>query len=187
MKQSDDDLFPSNGALLKLAKPVVKLKKNQQFYPQCFSHKLTLAPIKMILTNFEIEDMIGIRYSGQYFDLHNDFAFNGFKYSVAGLALELEWAIIDNEADGIVQNQIHGLILLFSNVNYLRIQERDFEMPVSEDKCLSVIGYLPQEMRDVMDSFGDKPDYEDDDMIMMFQGGQTFKINATQVELIPKK
>ena len=58
-------------------------------------------------------------------------------------------------------------------------------MPLSEDKCLDVVGFLTQEDRDDMDSFSDKRFFENDDMIMMFRGGQTFKINADTVELIP--
>ena len=78
-----------------------------------------------------------------------------------------------------------NLKLLFNRVNFLKIKERDNEMPLSEDKCLEVIGFLPQDCRDDMESFSEKRDLENDDMIIMFRGGQTFKINAEMVELMP--
>ena len=72
-------------------------------------------------------------------------------------------------------------------VNFLKITERDDEMPLSEDKCLDAVGFLTQEDREDMDSFSEKQTFENDDIIIMFRGGQTFKINADKVELIPKE
>ena len=141
----------------------------------------------MILTNFEIEDMSGFRYAGQYYDLHNDYDFQGFKYLVSTQILEMEWLKFDRKNQGFTLNKLPSIQLLFTTVNFLKISERDNEMPLSEDRCLDVVGFLTQEDRDDMDSFSEKQTFENDDMILMFRGGQTFKINAYKVELIPKE
>jgi hypothetical protein len=136
----------------------------------------------MKLSNFEIEDTVTLRYAGKYMDLHNDYDFHEFNYSISSQVLEMQWQKFDDEES--ISNSVDKIKLYFSGVNFLKIQERDREMPVSEDKCVDVIGFLPQEMREVMDSFGVKPDYENDDMIIIFRGGQTFKINAEEVKLV---
>lgn len=141
----------------------------------------------MILTNFEIEDMIGLRYAGQYYDLHNDYDFEGFKYLVSSQILEMEWVKFNRKDDQFGSNKLPGFKLTFSAVNFLKITGRDNEMPLSEDKCLDVVGFLTQEDRDDMDSFSEEQFFENDDVIMMFRGGQTFKINADKVEFIPKE
>jgi hypothetical protein len=138
----------------------------------------------MKLSNFEIEDRIALRYLGQYFDLHNDFDFYEFKYSVSSQVLELQWNTFEEINNGFSVNNFTKLKLLFSTVNYLKIQERDSGMPITEDKCVNVIGFSPQEMREDMNSFGVKPNFDNDDMIINFRGGQTFKINADMVELV---
>ncbi|GAA4296174.1 hypothetical protein [Nibribacter koreensis] len=136
----------------------------------------------MKLSNFEIEDSIALRYANQYLDLHNDYDFTDFKYSVSSQIFEMSWTPIQSIST--VTNPVTGLKLRFEEVDFLKIQERDNEMPYSEDTCIDIIGFLPQEMREVMDSFGAKPDYENDDMVFHFRGGQTIKIYAESVELI---
>lgn len=136
----------------------------------------------MKLTNFDLEETIALRHAGQYFDLHNDFDFSEFKYSVSSQHFEMQWH--KSSAEECVSDNVDKIKLYFSRVNFLKIKERDREMPDSEDKCVDVIGFLPQDMRDYMDSFGIKPDYDNDDMIIIFRGGQTFKINAEEVSLI---
>jgi hypothetical protein len=138
----------------------------------------------MTLSNFEIEDGIVLRYAGQYLDLHNNYNFHEFKFSVSSQSLKLQRNKFEELVEELSVNHFTKLKLLFSAVNFLKIKERDTEMPVSEDKCVDVIGFLPQEMREDMDSFGVKPDYDNDDMIIIFRGGQTFKINADMVELV---
>ncbi|PVY41915.1 hypothetical protein [Pontibacter virosus] len=136
----------------------------------------------MKLTNFEIEDTVTLHYTGLYLDLHNDYDFHEFKYSLSSQVFEIQWDKLETEET--TSNNIDKFKLRFSAVSFLKIQERDAEVPVSEDKCLDVLGWLPQNMRQVMDSFGLKPDYKNDDMILIFRGGQTIKINAEQVDLI---
>ncbi|MCP2045922.1 hypothetical protein [Pontibacter sp. HSC-36F09] len=136
----------------------------------------------MKLTNFELEDTVTLRYAGKYVDLHNDYDFCGFKYSVSSQVLEMQWHKFADEES--IPNNVEKIKLYFSGVNFLKVQERDREMPVSEDKCIDVIGFLPQEMREDMESFGVKPDYDNDDMIIIFRGGQTVKINAEEVKLV---
>lgn len=143
----------------------------------------------MVITNFKIEDTIGLVYAGHYHDLHNDYNFEGFKYSVSSTVpvLEMKWIKFSRKDDEFALNKLSGFKLVFNAVSLLMVAGRDDEMEFSEDKCIDVIGFLTQEDRHDMNSFSEKQIFENDDMVMIFRGGQTFKINADKVELIPKE
>jgi hypothetical protein len=137
----------------------------------------------MRLTNFQIvDDSIALNYKGQYLDLHNCFDFRSFHYDVTTSQLELIWTRSHEEW---ANESIPAFKLVFHEVGYLRIRERDGSMPATEDSCLYLIGFLQQELRDEFDSYTEfKNVTESDDLNISFQGGQAFKINCSYADFV---
>lgn len=75
-------------------------------------------------------------------------------------------------------------ILVFEEVSFFAVRERDKNLPFTEDTCTEFIGFLPQDMRNDFDSFLDKNISDDNDMIICFQSGQALKINCKLIEFI---
>ncbi|MDO6390937.1 hypothetical protein Q4E40_12420 [Pontibacter sp. BT731] len=93
----------------------------------------------MKLANFELEDTVTLCYAGKYVDLHNDYNFYEFKYSISSQVLEMQWHKLDCKES--ISNNVDKIKLYFSGINFLKIQERDREMPVSEDNVLMLLGF----------------------------------------------
>ena len=135
----------------------------------------------MKLINFDIEnDNIAIRYNGQYLDLHNCYEFRAFQFDNISRTFSLTWTRSLEEWSN---EERCGFRLLFKQVTYLKVRERDGDLPYTEDACLNFIGFAGQDMRSDFDSF--KPNefmFDIDDININFEGGQAIKINSEVVE-----
>lgn len=138
----------------------------------------------MELLNFELYgDGISLEWQGSNFDLHNNFNFEGFNYNLPLRQLKLVWrrstgAWAKNAA-------LLGLTLVFQNVSFLKVKERDGEYPFTEDDCLCNISHHPTEMRDEFDSVMLGKSSPGDDLTLSFQSEWGIKINSETVEFIP--
>jgi hypothetical protein len=85
--------------------------------------------------NFQVESSIYLQQGGRHFDLHGDYAFVAFSYSVAERVAELSWRL--EAGDRIPPDMPAGLVLSCRGVTHLSATGRDPEMPFTEDDCLS--------------------------------------------------
>ncbi len=76
-------------------------------------------------------------------DLHNDYDFVGFKYSVAGRRVTLSWRKAVRER--IPATLPAELELLFEDVSRFQVIPRDPDMPFTEDNCLACAGWWTDE------------------------------------------
>ncbi len=131
----------------------------------------------MRLTNFHIDnDSIALNYNDKYLDLHNNFDFRSFNYDVTSRQLELIWTRSHEDWSN---ESICAFKLVFRDIQFLKIRERDISLPATEDSFLSLIGFLPQNLRDDFDSFIELKNVTDaDDLNISFQSEQAFKINS---------
>lgn len=137
----------------------------------------------MKLENFQLDDDgISLNWQGQNLDLHNCFNFQHLHYNIQLRQVELLWL---RSAEEWAKNTVlPGLKLLFKDVLFFRVKERDIEFPFTEDDCLMGLSFHPVELRDDFDSIsiGYSPT---DDLTFFFQSEWGFKINAATVELHP--
>jgi hypothetical protein len=89
--------------------------------------------------NFQIESSIYLQQGGLDFDLHNDYDFSGFSYSVAEQVVELSW--IRSPGDWVRRDLPSRLLLSCCGVTHLSAIGRDAEMPFTEDDCLSQLSF----------------------------------------------
>src|SRR5574337_1015696 len=129
--------------------------------------------------NFRITDNYAVNYEGKHIDLHNNFDFTGFEYSIATMTLVLSW--VKSSGDWVAQNELRHLRFVHRNVSYLTILPRDPETPLSEDFCLSDVTFFPSSMRDDNESIlsQDLP-IEEDDVLYIFQSGQTSRVHCEE-------
>jgi hypothetical protein len=89
--------------------------------------------------NFRVESSIYLQQEGRDFDLHNDYDFTGFSYSIAERVVELSW--IRSPRDWVRRDMPARLILSCRGVAHLSATGRDLEMPFTEDDCLSQLSF----------------------------------------------
>jgi len=137
----------------------------------------------MKLTNFKIDaDQIALTYNGQYLDVHNNYEFRGFNFDILSKQLHLTWT---RSHEKWANEKLCGFILVFKNVSFLKVRERDVELSFNEDTCMSFIGFLPQDMREHFDSYTEPKNVTNDyDINVNFQSDQAFKINCELVDFI---
>ena len=82
----------------------------------------------MHLEAFKFKEHV-LEAQGEAFDLHNDFDFTGFDYTVADRRLLLRW------------HGVRDIVITFERVSHLSIEPRDSDIPFTEDDCLSFIAY----------------------------------------------
>ena len=85
--------------------------------------------------NFQVESRIYLQQDGRDFDLHGDYAFVAFSYSVAERVAELLWRL--DTGDRVPADMPARLVLSCRGVTHLSASGRDPEMPFTEDDCLS--------------------------------------------------
>jgi hypothetical protein len=136
----------------------------------------------MTLKNFEIEDdTVGLTFEGMYLDLHNCYDIEGFQYSNAEQVFQLKF----RKGKYGTHESPESFELLFKNVSFLKIGERDAEMGASDDTCLEFIGFLPSESREIMDGYlTNMPKAPTDDLIINTYTGQAIKIQSASAEFI---
>jgi hypothetical protein len=94
-------------------------------------------------SDFEMVDGIYIVQGSYQLDLHNNFAFLEVQYSVADRSASLHWR--RRPDDWVPANTPEMLSITFAEVKEFRFMGRDPEMPLTEDDCLSTLGYLTDE------------------------------------------
>jgi len=137
----------------------------------------------MKLTNFHIDnDSIALNYNDKYLDLHNNFEFRSFNYDVTSRQLELIWTRSQEDWSNEI---ICAFKLVLRDINFLKIRERDSSLPATEDSCLSLIGFLSNDLRDDFDSFAEVKNATDsDDLNIAFQSNQAFKISCNYADFV---
>jgi hypothetical protein len=89
--------------------------------------------------NFQVEGSIYLQQGGRDFDLHNDYDFVAFSYSVAERAVELSW--LRSTGDWVRRDLPARLVLSCRDVTHLSATGRDPEMPFTEDDCLHELSF----------------------------------------------
>lgn len=137
----------------------------------------------MKLTNFSLDkDSIGIHYKGKYLDLYNNFDFQGFQHDTASRHLELTWT---RSYEDWANENIPAFKLVFRDLSFFKIRERDTSLSASEGICLSLIGFLPNYMRDDFDSYVDTEHIsESDNLNIVFQSDLALKINCKSADFV---
>ncbi|MBC6609380.1 hypothetical protein H8B15_00485 [Hymenobacter sp. BT507] len=137
----------------------------------------------MKLLNFTINSLITLKWSdGGYADLHNDFVFNQLIYEPQIASVTLHWTKSTEEWAKRVQ--IASLKIVFTNVNFLCVKERDASYPLSDDECLSEIGWSLPDEKDNFDNFYLDQDAQFTyDLIICFQSEWAVKLNADTAQL----
>ena len=93
--------------------------------------------------NFEIVDGIYLVQKGYELDLHNNFDFKGFGYSIEKRSLVLNWA--RSKGEWVSSGTPSSLVIEFQGVSEFRFLPRDSRTPFSEDDCLNSFGYWVDE------------------------------------------
>jgi hypothetical protein len=94
-------------------------------------------------SDFEVVDGIYIVKGNYQLDLHNNFAFVEVRYSVAHCKASLHWS--RRPDNWVPPNTPAMLSITFEGVKEFRFLRRDPAMPLTEDDCVSTLGYLTDE------------------------------------------
>jgi hypothetical protein len=90
--------------------------------------------------NFEISSSIGFLSEGLFWDVHNFAQFEGLRLVVEENAAVMRWRVpTGSNPWGYFENKFIGMELYFKNLLFLHVGERDEEMPMTEDTCVSAI------------------------------------------------
>jgi hypothetical protein len=89
--------------------------------------------------NFQVESSIYLQQDGRDFDLHGDYGFVAFSYSVAERVAELSWRL--DTGDRISSDMPARLLLSCRGITHLSATGRDPEMPFTEDDCLAELSF----------------------------------------------
>ncbi|WP_338762077.1 hypothetical protein WAF17_16860 [Bernardetia sp. ABR2-2B] len=136
-------------------------------------------------TNFEIIENYALNFEEKHFDLHNNFDFLSFEYSILKQEIKMEWKKSnDNWVD---KNEVNNLILVHKSVSYLFFNNEVKENNLNENQDLSEITFFPSKIREVNDNFllQNNPK-ENDDIIYTFENGQVIRICCKKIELMSR-
>ena len=137
----------------------------------------------MHLINFTLDrDGISLNWQGHNLDLHNCFNFESLEYNPLHQQVTLHW--VRSPEPWAKNTPLAGLKLIFKNVSFFRVKERDADYPLTEDDCLISLSFHPTEMRDDFDSICEAF-APTDDLTLFFQSEWGIKINAATAELFP--
>ena len=136
----------------------------------------------MKLQNFTLgQDGISLNWDGHNLDLHNDYDFKSLCYELTLKQVALSW---EKSAQPWVSDAaLAGLQLVFKNVSFWRVKERDVACPFTEDNCLMHLSFHPVTARDEFDSISLESS-PTDDLTFFFQSEWGIKLNAETVELV---
>ena len=132
--------------------------------------------------NFNIYENHAIHFEGKHLDLHNNYDFQGFVFSVEKRQLILNWK--STKADWVPRDNPLSLAITIHNVEFLKVTPRDGGMPFSEDSCLSDLTYFPSSERenDECIQAQQKPN-DGDDLIFKFQNEQIIRVKGSSAEV----
>jgi hypothetical protein len=138
----------------------------------------------MKMLNFDLSspsfaiELVGL---GCVWDLHNAGQFLGLNIQASDNTATMTWRVSLNQSAA-----YSGCRLLFTGLKSMVISQRDEELPLSEDLCVSGISK-------VVPGPGEKPEnrtkrqWESGDpfhLLFQFQGGRSMEVNSETVELI---
>lgn len=137
----------------------------------------------MKLTNFNIDiGGIGLLVNDKYLDLHNNYDFRSDHYDATSNSFEIIWT---RSHEDWANEDIAAFKIIFNNVSYLNIRERDSSLPFTDDRCLHSIGFESSDRRDDHDSDVLIADGMDaDDLNIVFYNDRSIKINSRSADFI---
>ena len=94
----------------------------------------------MKVTNFEIASTVELFVANRLLDLHNNYDFAEVSYAPEQCLVTLRW--VRGTGDWVKEELPSSLSLRITGVDLLTIQQRDQELPHSEDSCLECIAFL---------------------------------------------
>ena len=132
----------------------------------------------MQLSNFRIaKDEIALEIGDGYYDLHNCFDFIDLKYDVAARSIEFNWK--KNAGNWVPADSPETIQLLIEGVQFFKAKERDSETLYTDDNCLNCIGFIGNDLFDVMDGIrGHEPGPDCTHFCVIFESGFAVKIGT---------
>lgn len=132
--------------------------------------------------NFQIGSSDELKLSGRSIDLHNNFDFLGFEYRTDDMSAILRWRKTDGE--WVRPDELQSVTIEHRSVSFMKVTERDPDLPPTEDGCLSSVTYYPSSDREGNDGICERVLPEDhDDIVYTFQSGQTIRIGCKEIKL----
>jgi hypothetical protein len=133
--------------------------------------------------NFEIVHNSALNIDNREVDLHNNFDFISFEYTVHNRELKLTWK--KTIGDWVPSNEFNRLTLTHKQVEFLNIDDRDKDSLLVDDATLGNITFFPSSVREMSDSIVPqaKPN-EQDDIIYTFENGQIIRISCEEIVLV---
>lgn len=130
--------------------------------------------------NFEIRDGIALVVDGAYYDLHNDYRFQGLVRDISADTVVLDWEPLTPAGA--------NLSLRFDNVAIFRATERDVAYPKSEARTLNMIGFAWPDEIENMNSFVPNAGDESYHVVIEFAGGAAIKLfsEVATAKLVPR-
>jgi hypothetical protein len=133
--------------------------------------------IDMTSERFHLEAGHALVWDGRTIDLHNNFVFNCFNYSVKHDTASLSWS--RSEGQWVTEDDPHFIKIVLTNVNFLRIESSLGTEP-AVPTTLEYAGYLNAEDVEVMNGFLERTEVSGGyHIIFCFEGGMTIKIGAS--------
>lgn len=135
-----------------------------------------------MITNFEIEENIGIRNGNTFFDLHNNYSFIKFDFREGEKEVILYWDKSDGKwAEQEVYNhlKINHTEITYFEYGFLDNENTSFE---EDRKVLSTITFFPSNNRHDNNSYTTqvKPTMTDD-IIYVFENGNFIRIKCKSI------
>jgi hypothetical protein len=93
--------------------------------------------------DFEIKDGIYLSQPPHELDLHNNFDFCGFHYSIEDRTLSLHWR--RSKGEWVSAGTPASVSVEFREVSEFRFLPRDAKFPFTEDNCVITFGYWTDE------------------------------------------
>lgn len=129
---------------------------------------------------------IEIKAVGLIWDLHNVMDFARVTQDISANSVEMHWQV--NRAYALQEYPAELFSILFSDIEYFEIKQRDDSLPHSEDNCLASISRIHStESWEIIEKYGGAPPLEeitgeDFHLLFEFQGGQRIRIGAQIAE-----
>jgi hypothetical protein len=143
----------------------------------------------MKLKNFEISREIELQTGNLFWDIHNFAHFEGLELIPASNVVVMKWTVPRRTNPwGCSENKYSGMTLYFDNLNFLKLTQRDPDMPLTEDTCVSAILKVdPAIQHDELymrtpKDWGPDHSYR---LAFQFQSGRVVEVGSDSVELIP--
>lgn len=143
----------------------------------------------MKLLNFHLTDgthPIEIKALDLIWDLHNVMEFISISHDIKLNTVEMQWKV--DQTYALQKYPSEGFSILFKDVHYFAIRQRDESLPHSDDGCLASISRIHcTETWEVIEEYGGVPPVEDikgEDFHLLFdfQSGQKIRIGSETAE-----